>query len=89
MLGLAVFLLGAFPKATGAVWGFFGLSFFLSFVGRVLDLPDWFKNFSPFNHIPQLPTQEITFAPLAILTVIAIILTAIGFVCYTKRDTQG
>ena len=90
MIGVAVFLVGAFPKATGVAWGGFGLVFFTSFVGG-LALPEWMLNISPLHHIPQpQPFMEFTmdYTPLIILTAIAAILTAIGFVFYSKRDSM-
>ena len=88
MIGIAVLLVGLFPKATGVTWGCFGVVFFTSFVGGMA-LPEWMLNISPLHHIsvPQ-PFQEFTmdFAPLIILTAIAAVLTAIGLISYKKRD---
>ena len=88
MIGFAVFIVGAFPKATGLVWGYFGVVAFASFVGN-LALPEWILNITPFHFIPQPePFAEfvIDFPPLIILTVIAAALTTAGFVFYSKRD---
>ena len=88
MIGVAVFIVGLVPKATGVVWGFFGFVFLVSFLGGMPDLlPGWLQNVSPVKHIPQLPLDDMTFAPLIILTVIAVVLTAAGFVFYKKRDS--
>jgi len=89
MIGIAVLLIGAFPKASGAIWGYFGFVCFVSFIGGMLDLPKWLLSVSPLHHIPQLPLDEMTVAPLIVLTITAAILTAAGFIFYTKRDTQA
>ena len=93
MLGIAVFITGLFPKASGAVWGFYGFVAFLSFIEGMADLPTAIKGLSPMYHIPQLsPTQlplgEISYPPLIILTAIAGVLTAAGFYFFGKRDTM-
>ncbi|MCL1808075.1 MAG: ABC transporter permease [Oscillospiraceae bacterium] len=87
MIGLAVLMVGALPKAAAAVWGYYGFSFFLMFIGRLPDLiPGWLQKSTPFAFIPQLPIEEITLLPLAVLTLIAAGLTAAGLFFYKKRD---
>jgi len=92
LLGIAVFITGLFPKYTGVVWGFYGFVAFMSFIEGMVDLPVAIKGISPMYHIPQLsPTQlplgEISYPPLIILTIIAGVLTVVGFYFYGKRDT--
>ena len=87
MIGVAVLLIGVLPKATPVIWGYFGFTFFAVFMGRIPDvIPGWLKNITPFGYVPQLPVDSINYTTLAILTVIAIGLTAAGFVFYRKRD---
>ncbi|MDR0325667.1 MAG: ABC transporter permease [Oscillospiraceae bacterium] len=87
MIGVTVLLVGLLPKASGAIWGYYGLSFFLVFIGRLPGLlPEWAQNITPFAFIPQLPMEEITLAPLAVLTALAAVLTAAGFIFYRRRD---
>ena len=87
MIGFAVCVTGLFPKATGAIWGFYGFVAFISFIGRSLDLPKWINSISPLYHIP--PLEEFTAAPLAVLTVVAAALTAAGFWAFGKRDSMA
>ncbi|MCL1804807.1 MAG: hypothetical protein FWG28_02210 [Clostridiales bacterium] len=87
LIGLAVLVIGLAPKATGAVWGFFGFVFAVSFLAGMPGLlPEWLQKVSPMKHIPRLPLDEMSFTPLIILTAIAAILTAVGVVCYHRRD---
>ena len=87
MIGVAVLLVGLFPKATGAAWGYFAFVFLVSFLGGMPDLiPEPLQKISPLKHIPQLPLEEATAAPLIILTVIAAVLTAAGIIFYKRRD---
>ncbi|MCL1838440.1 MAG: hypothetical protein FWG47_03885 [Propionibacteriaceae bacterium] len=88
IIGFTVLIVGLFPKTTGAVWGLFGFVFLVSFLGGMPGLlPEWLQNVSPVKHIPQLPLAEMTFTPLIILTVIALVLTVAGFFFYKNRDS--
>ena len=86
LIGAAVLLVGLLPKASAAIWGYYGFTFFGSFIGRTIDLPDWISGLQPFHYIPQLPVDEINPLPLAVLTLAAAALTAVGFVFYRRRD---
>lgn len=89
MMGIAVLLVGALPKFTSFIWAYFGISFFVVFFSRLPDfIPDWVKKLTPFGYIPSLPVDEIHYGTLMILTGIAIVLTALGFIFYRRRDIQ-
>ena len=90
MIGAAVFLVGLFPRAAGAVWGFYGFVFIVALLGGMPGLlPEWLQNISPMKHIPKLPLEEMTFAPLIVLAAIAFALCAVGFVSFGKRDSAA
>ncbi len=86
MASITILLVGFIPKATSTIWLFFGYTFFVMYLGRVVDLPDWMVKTTPFGNVPQLPMQEFVITPLIILTLIAILLTGIGFRQYRLRD---
>jgi ABC-2 type transport system permease protein len=89
MIGLTVFLVGLLPKATAFIWAAYGYSFFIFFVGRMLDIPAFLKNIVPYVHVTQLyrASEQLEFMPMAVMTGIALVLTAAGFVFFHKRDT--
>lgn len=89
MIGLAMLLIGAFPKLTNLSLMYVGVSFFVVYFGRALQFPDWVRKLSPFGYIPQLPVDKINYITLAVLTAISMILTAAGFLFYKRRDMQG
>jgi ABC-2 type transport system permease protein len=94
MIGLAVLIVGVFPKATGVMWGFYGVVCFLTLMGNLPDIPDAVKAISPFTHAPTIPVTEFGAAgendvsplPLIVMTIIAVMLTAAGIIGYKKRD---
>ena len=86
MIGIAVLLVGALPKISGAIWGYFGFVCFASFMGEVIGVPDWVLNLAPLKHVPQVLLVDMDYAPLIVMAVIAAVFTAVGLVFYKKRD---
>ena len=87
MLGAAVLLIGLAPKATAAIWGYYGFTFFAIFIGRLPNLlPGWLDRITPFGYVPQLPVDHVNLAMLAALTSLAAVLVVGGVVFYGKRD---
>ncbi|MCL2545151.1 MAG: ABC transporter permease, partial [Clostridia bacterium] len=87
MIGAAVLLTGVLPRASGAIWGYYGFVCFAALMGNLPDLlPGWLLALSPMQYIARLPMEAINYAPLAVLTAIAAALTAAGFLGYRRRD---
>jgi ABC-2 type transport system permease protein len=89
MIGITVFLIGVLPKTVSCIWLYLGFSFFVVYLGGILQVPDWLVKASPFGNIPQLPVEEVNVVKMVILTLIALLLTVIGFYGYKKRDIQA
>jgi ABC-2 type transport system permease protein len=87
MAGLAALLVGFAPKLTSLIWVVFGYAFIMFYFGRLFNLPEFFQKISPFANIPEIPVQEFTAAPLAVLCVIAVGLFVGGVVGFTRRDS--
>lgn len=88
-IGLAVFLIGFYPKGTKFTWIYLGYSVFAVYFGGALRIPDWMINLTPFGLVPQIPVDEVNYLVLFLLTLAAVGLMAAGFVGYSKRDLQG
>jgi ABC-2 type transport system permease protein len=86
MIGLAVLLIGCFPQMTGFTWLYLGYSFFVLYLGSLLQFPEWMEKLTPYGHIPQLPVEEMDFLRGSILACIAAVLVIIGFIGYNRRD---
>lgn len=89
MIGLAVLLIGFIPRLTGLSWAYLGYSFFVVYLGGMLQLPEWMAKLSPFGHIPQIPIEEINWGIILVLIFIAIALVVAGFWAYNRRDIEG
>lgn len=86
LAGIAVALFGLRPGWSGATWGGFGMVVFITFIGALLRLGQWFMNLSPFTHIPALPGADFVLLPLLVLGGIVAALVAAGFSGFSRRD---
>lgn len=89
MIGVAVLLIGFFPRLTGLVWLYVVFSFIVVYLGDLLQFPDWLSYLSPYGHIPQLPVDDMNVQKLLLLCVVTVILGVLGLIGYRKRDIEG
>lgn len=89
VVALIVLLVGALPKFTSFVWLYVVYCFVVIYLGDLLDFPDWMKQLSVFDYIPQIPADEMNFLVMVVLTFIATLLSVIGFMGYNRRDIFG
>ncbi|HEY8979979.1 MAG TPA: ABC transporter permease [Streptomyces sp.] len=84
--GVAVLLVGAFPRWAMASWAVAGVVLLVGWVGPALDVPQLVLDVSPFAHLPKLPGGEMSWAPVGELLVVAGVLVAGGLVGLRRRD---
>jgi ABC-2 type transport system permease protein len=89
LVGLAAALFGVVPRAALAVWAGLGFCFVVGLFGRLLDLPAWLVDVSPFQRVPQVPAADPTVLPLVTLTGLAAALTTVGVMGFQHRDVGG
>ncbi len=83
---LATLLFGLVPRFAGAAWAVFGACVLLGQVGALLQLDEAILDLSPFTHVPRVPAEEVTVAPLAWLTGIAVSFIVAGLAGLRRRD---
>lgn len=79
-----VLLVGWLPRAAAAAWGLLVACVVLGQFGAILSLPTAVIDLSPFGHVPGV--GQVTAAPLAVLTAIAVGLAVVGLVGLRRRD---
>jgi ABC-2 type transport system permease protein len=89
MVSVALLLIGFVPQFTGFAYLYLGYSFFVVYLGQMLQFPEWMGNLSPFGHIPKIPVEDMDYLKVSILTLIAIAVMVVGFIGYNKRDIEG
>ena len=83
---LVMALFGWAPRLTGLVWGLYVAFVVLVELGALWDLPAWLVDLSPFVHSPKLPGSTAVLVPLVTLTLVAALLTGIGYIGWRRRD---
>ncbi|MFE6160794.1 ABC transporter permease [Streptomyces sp. NPDC056486] len=84
--GLAVLLVGAFPRAAVAAWAVAGVCLAVGWIGPALSLPQAALNVSPYGHLPKLPGGGMEWAPVVVLLAIAAAFVATGLAGLRRRD---
>ena len=86
MTGVAAALAGALPRFAPLSWGVLLVTFMLTEVGPLTRLPQWVLDVSPFTHLSPLPGGSFEPVSALVLTLLALALTAGGYVAYRRRD---
>lgn len=88
MLGISMLLVAFYPSKSFLSYIYLGYSFISIYLGTIAGFPEWMKKLTPFGHIPQYPIEELKAFPLMVLTFLAVLLFAISYFGYRKRDLQ-
>ncbi len=67
-------------------WGLVVLFATLGQVGELLDLPGWVLDLSPYTHSPRMPLEDFAWGPALLLSGIAALVVAAGWLRYRSRD---
>lgn len=86
LAGLATTLFGLIPRGAMAAWAALIACFVIGLLGQALDLPDWARDLSPFEHVPPLPAADPSLTAPALLAALAAALTAAGLAGFRRRD---
>jgi len=89
LVGLAVAIFGVARKAFAAVWAVFGWIVVVAMVGPLLGLPEWVMDLDPFAYVPRMPAEEFAAAPLLVMAGVAVVLLAVGFAGFSRRDVDS
>ncbi|MGY1436977.1 ABC transporter permease [Streptomyces reniochalinae] len=84
--GVAVLLFGWVPRAAPLAWAVPAYGFVVGYLGKLLDLPGWLNDLSPFGHVPQLPSADMRWTPVVLLTLVAAALVTAGLAGFRRRD---
>jgi ABC-2 type transport system permease protein len=84
--GVALVAYGFSPRLALASWGFYAFVLVAGMLGALLDLPQWVLNLSPFEHVPAIPSEPMSWPPVVALIAVAAALSGAGFVALRRRD---
>jgi ABC-2 type transport system permease protein len=86
LVGLTFALFGLAPEWVTLAWGALVAFLVIGFFGQLFELPGWVVDLSPFQHVPQAPAQDFALGPVLVLTLVAAVLVAAGYVGFNRRD---
>ncbi|PJH69328.1 ABC transporter permease, partial [Salmonella enterica subsp. enterica serovar Typhimurium] len=76
------------PKLTGLVWLYLVYGFIVTYLGGILEFPDWANNLSVFYLTPQIPGEDVNFWGMLLFIATAVVLSILGMIGYSRRDIQ-
>ncbi|MDO4784020.1 MAG: hypothetical protein Q3997_02900 [Propionibacteriaceae bacterium] len=86
VVGLAVLLIGWLPRWTLVLWLVLCWSVVAVWLLPLFGLPGWLVDLHPWGYLPQLPVEELGWAPVVTELAVAASLAAVGAVGYRRRD---
>jgi ABC-2 type transport system permease protein len=86
LTGIVVAAFGIVPRLAAVGWAALAGFVVLGEVGPLLKFDQWVLDLSPYAHTPKLPGAALEWTPLVLLTLVALLLTAVGFVGFRRRD---
>jgi ABC-2 type transport system permease protein len=83
---VGVLLVGWAPAASGAAWGLLAACVVIGWLGELLQLPAAVMDASPYVRTPQLPAADWSWAPVVVITLLALVAAAAGLAGLRRRD---
>ncbi|MPZ80831.1 MAG: anibiotic ABC transporter [Actinophytocola sp.] len=87
LAGFVVAVFGLVPRLAAALsWAAFAVCLVVGQLGSLFGLPRAVISVSPFTHLPNLPADPLTAAPLLIMFAVAAALLTAGFLAFRRRS---
>jgi ABC-2 type transport system permease protein len=86
LAAVTVALIGWRSRWGPLAWAAVAVSAVSGLLAETLNLPQWARNVSPFEHVPAMPAASFELLPTVLLTTIAVGLTLLGIVAMNRRD---
>ena len=83
---VAIAIIGWRPRWSQLAWLGVAVSAVASLLAETLNLPQWLRNVSPFEHVPSYPAASFDLLPLAVLTLLAVVVAIAGLAGIARRD---
>jgi ABC-2 type transport system permease protein len=84
--GLALVGLAQGSRYAAVGWAVVVVFFVIGPVAELLKLPGWVAGLSPYSHVPKVPAEAMSWAPVLVLSAITIVLVGTAWWRYRERD---
>jgi ABC-2 type transport system permease protein len=88
LAGVARLLVGTLPRAAALAWLVLGWCVVVLFFGRLLRLPEWAQDLSPFHHLALVPAEDFRWLPVVLVVAVAAVLSGAGQLAFMRRDVR-
>ncbi|WP_373770428.1 ABC transporter permease [Weissella soli] len=85
-IGLATCLLGWAPRWRDLAYAVLGVNFYLMYLGKMLKVPQVVIEVMPSAWVARVPVQDIAWQPWYWTALIGVLLLALGYIGYRRRD---
>ncbi|RZI48370.1 ABC transporter permease [Lactococcus kimchii] len=89
VLALLSLLIAFLPRAVGLIWGYVGFLLFMTYLGRLLDLPQWLEKLNIYDYLPKMPVEQMAWTPVLTILLLSAGLMTVAYMGYRKRDLIG
>lgn len=86
LCGFTVALIGLRPTWASVAWIAVAVCSVVALLGEILELPQWVRNVSPFEHVPTVPAAPFELTPILALAVAAAVLMTVATLSLDRRD---
>ena len=83
---IARLLYGLAPRWMLLAWVPLALAVVVLMFGETLQLPQWVRDLSPFEHLALAPAEHFRTLPVLAVATVAVALSAVGQVAFRRRD---
>ncbi|GAB3646255.1 ABC transporter permease [Glycomyces tarimensis] len=88
MVALAFACFAWLPRAGWLRWLPWVYAFIVGYYGTLLELPDWARLISPFEHVGEYPAQGVEWRSIVVVLTVGAAITAVGYMGVRRRDLQ-
>lgn len=83
---LTLALYGLQVRLAGLAWLVVVWAALDTFLGELLQLPDWARALSVLHHVPAVPGADVEPLPLVVTSILAVVLFLVGLLAQRRRD---
>ena len=86
VVGICILMLAINSRWASAGWAFLLFFATLGQIGDFIGLPQWMADISPYAHIPKVPQESFSLAPMLALSATAVGIVLVAWFRYRTRD---
>ncbi|QEA31612.1 ABC transporter permease [Secundilactobacillus malefermentans] len=88
MIGITAVIVGFIPRFGSAMWLYIVYAVVAMYLGNLVDMPNWAKQFTPFAWVPKVPLKDFNGVTFSWMLIVAAILLVVGLYGYRRRDLK-